>query len=352
MSKKPITKHTALLMMSTVMMPVLIVVFAWLSSLWQIPERVVNDQRLAQQTGIQHHEITDIGAEGAGKPALSELDESEFLANLEQKFAGVIEIKHAQIRLLEQLISYLKSRYPDDWESRVETMLLQLYPDLAAELIAKYQAWTNYNAWLVTERDTLRAMSAMARRDALWAKRFDAFGSDAELIWAAELRNRKIEDALIAAEELAGSRPEDKLQHFVESVRGALGDKAEPLLSSRRTELMDRFLSLDSVQQALRDLPESTRLTSLREIRSGLGMNAEALDRWAALDQRRDRLWTAGSEYMQQREIILAHYSASEQGHQLQTLRSELFAEQSALIQREEESGFFRFAGERRIGRE
>ncbi len=351
MIKKMITKLFTVRRLLLIVAPLVIVVCFLLSSPWQLPERAVAGQKQAQFNGFQGQEARE-STVGAEKPQLAEFDEAEFLSKLEQKFAGVIEVKHAQIRMLEQLISYLKSRYPDDWESRVEAMLLQMYPELAGELIAKYQAWSNYNAWLITERDTLRAMSPTERRDALWAKRFDAFGGDAELIWAAELRNRKIEDALIAVEEMAESRPEEKLTHFVESVRGALGDKAEPLLTARRTELMDRFLSLDSVQQALRGMPESARLTSLREIRSGLGMDAEALERWTALDQRRDRVWAAGSEYMQQRQSILAEYSGSEQVRLMASLRATLFPEQSAVIQREEESGFFRFAGERRIGRE
>lgn len=352
MSEKTITKPIALVMLLTLLVPVSIVVSTWLGLHGQTPEQTTSDQGLTPSMDGQASSNIESSNREQLKPAVNEIDEKQFIADLGQKFAGVIEVKHAQIRLLEQLISYLKSRYPDDWESRVEGLLAQMYPELAAELIAKFQAWSNYNGWLLTERDVLRAMSPLERREALWAKRFDAFGSDAELIWAAELRNRHIEEALTAAEDMAASPPEEKLKHFVESVRGALGDKAEPLLATRRTELMDRFLSLDSVQQELKNLPASTRLVSLREIRSGLGMDAEALDRWTALDKRRDQLWATGSHYMEQRQIVLASYSGSEQNRRLQALQTQLFAEQSELIQREEESGFFRFAGDRRIGRE
>jgi hypothetical protein len=346
MSEKTISKPWVVILL------VAIVVSACFSLFWQTPEQAVSNEvhaPMLTSTAVGNVEPTE---NDRVRPQLNEVDEAQFIANLTQKFASVIEVKHAQIRLLEQLISYLKSRYPEDWESRVEALLAQMYPDLAAELLAKYQSWSNYNAWLLTERDVLRAMSPLERRNALWAKRFDAFGADAEQIWAAELRNRKIEEALIAVDEMATGLPEEKLTQFVASVRDALGDKAEPLLATRRTELMDRFLSLDSVQQELRNLPDSTRLASLREIRSGLGMDAQALDRWAALDKRRDELWTTGSNYMEQRQIILAEYTGGEQRRRLQALQTALFAEQSELIQREEQSGFFRFAGERRIGRE
>jgi hypothetical protein len=254
--------------------------------------------------------------------------------------------------MLEQLISYLKTKYPEDWQSRVEAMLRQMYPDNAAELIAKYQAWGNYNAWLLTERDVLRALSAEERRDALWAKRFDAFGADAELIWAAELRNRKIEEALRSAERLADVDSVQKLNHFLATVESALGDSSATLLKTRQTELMNRFLNLAAVQQELRQMPADKRLLSLAEIRSGLGMDAKAVGRWSELDQRRDQAWTVGANYMQLRQQLVSGYDGVEQQDRIHILQNELFADKADLIQREEQGGFFRYMGERHIGKE
>ena len=45
-------------------------------------------------------------------------EENIFLEELLAKFGPRINNKHAQIKLLEQLMAYLMDRYPDDWRGR------------------------------------------------------------------------------------------------------------------------------------------------------------------------------------------------------------------------------------------
>jgi hypothetical protein len=350
-TENPAVKRTSLTVAVAVVAPiatVVLLVWVWLA---QSPAEATTEQvSMTTMTAMLSNEMT--AEPGLDQAPQNPVNEQQFLIELTEKFAPVISVKHAQIRMLEQLISYLKAKYPQDWQSRVEAMLMQMYPDRGAELVAKYQAWANYNEWLVTERDVLRAMSVEERRDALWAKRFDAFGADAELIWAAELRNRQIEDALQEAGNFADGDSVQKLNHFLVTVEGVLGDRTETLLKTRQTELMNRFLALATVQQELRQIPAERRLQSLAAIRSGLGMDAEAVGRWSELDQRRDQAWTIGANYMQQRQQLVLDYEGVEQHDRISALQNGLFAGKAELIQREEQGGFFRYGGERHIGKE
>ncbi|WP_027875015.1 hypothetical protein [Spongiibacter marinus] len=284
-------------------------------------------------------------------PSESE-QEAAFVEDMQQRFAPVIEVKHAQLRVIEQLIAYLKQRYPEDWQQRIAGFLRQLFPEHAEALLAKYFSLMSYNEWLVMERRALQAMSAAERREALWEQRYAAFGADAEQIWAAELRNQKISDALseLGSQPALGAR--GSAEQFVESLREQFGDDAEALLASRRTELLNRIVELETVQSDLRRQPAERRRQTLRELRQVMGMDEAALDRWQALDQRRDERWQQGELYMREREALVSQYRGEAKEAELAALRERMFGENAAAIAREEQGGFFRYARERRIGRE
>ena len=166
-------------------------------------------------------------------------------------------------------------------------------------------------------------MSAAERREALWAARREAFGEQADEIWAAEIRNAKLQESLAGLGDAGHLRVTEKLEAFVEAIHEVYGEDAQSLLAQRRTELMNRFLDVDAVQGDLRAMAADERRAALRELRSGIGMDGEALQRWDALGH-----------------VLLA------------ALRQKYFGEQAELIAAEEAGGFYRYDGERRIGRE
>ncbi len=278
--------------------------------------------------------------------------EAAFIEDLQLRFAPVIEVKHAQLRVIEQLIAYLKQRYPEDWQQRIAGFLRRLFPEHAEALLAKYFSLASYNDWLAMERQALQTMTAEERRSALWEQRYAAFGADAEEIWAAELRNQKISDTLAEL----GRQPElgaqASVEQFVGSLREQFGDHADALLAERRTELLNRVVELETVQSDLRQLPAERRRETLRELRQTMGMDEAALDRWQALDTRRDERWQQGEQYMQQRQAIAARYEGEVREAELAALREQLFGENADAIAREEQAGFFRYDRQRRIGRE
>lgn len=275
--------------------------------------------------------------------------EADLIAELRARFAPVIERPHAQIKLIEQLISYLQQAYPDDWRSRISGLLDQLFPEHAALLLQRFEGLLNYNDWLRDYRDTLRALPVEERQAQLWAQRKATFGEAAEQIWAAERRNQQIQTSLRQLDQAPNLDAQQKLRGYLDSIEQAYGEHSAGLLSQRRTELLDRFLALDSVQEELRQAPTEQRRQTLRSLRAELGMDGDALQRWDELDTRRDQQWATGQAYMQRRQALIAE-GADE--FELAQLREQLLGAQADVVAAEEAAGFYRWDGTRRIGRE
>ncbi len=279
-------------------------------------------------------------------------EDHAFLQQLRSRFAPVMGSQHARIRLLEQLIAYLKAHYPDGWEAQLQAMLHELFPELAEALLAQFHKLQSYTAWLELQRSTLQGLSPQERRQALWAARLAAFGPDAEEIWAAERRSERLVDALAAVDTTTGLTTQEKMQAYLTAIHDNYGEQAGRFLEQRQTEIMNRFISLDTVQAELQALPDTQRNALLSELRAQLGMGPEALQRWSNLDQSRDQSWASGQRYMQERARILG-LPREQQAAQLRALRNTHFSEEeAAIILDEEAAGFYRYGRPRRIGRE
>lgn len=307
-----------------------------------------DDDALIQETSAQGDQLAP-HASPAAAAASNTLAEQDLIAEMQARFGPNIHRPHAQIKLIEQLIAYLQQQYPEDWRSRIGPLLDQLFPELAALLLERFEGLLNYNDWLREHRDSLRAMAPDARRQSLWEQRYATFGEAADEIWAAERRNYQIQSRLVALDSAADLDAQQKLQQYLESIHEAYGEHGGRVIEQRRTELLGRFLDLESVQQELHELPEGERRNTLRSLRAGLGMDEAALQRWDALDQRRAQQWNTGNQYMQRREALV------QQGADptaIAQLREQLLGELAPVIAQEEAAGFFRWSGQRRFGRE
>lgn len=279
-------------------------------------------------------------------------EDTAFIKDLREKFATRIEAKHTQIRLIEQLISYLMQRYPDDWQTRVQAFLQELFPALADSLYEKFTQLMRYNDWLRSNRELLMAMPGADRRAALWAARHEAFGADAEEIFVAQRQSEQVRDALVRLDAMPDAPVDQKLDVFLKAVNEAYGPDAEQLLANRGTELMNGFLAVDAVQDDLRALSPTQRQAALRDIRASMGLDAAALERWDALDAERDATWSSGERYMAERERVQREHDGVEEDRQLRRLQDEQFGAEADTIRQEESAGFYRYGRARRIGRE
>lgn len=282
---------------------------------------------------------------------LSDADHA-FLRGLRSKFAPHLAQPHARIKAIEQIIAYLQQHYPDDWQTRVRTFLAALAPELVDALVAHFEGLTRLNAWLSAHREELLRLPPEERRAALWAARREAFGADAEAIYAGEARAGQLADTLKAIDVAQGLTTDEKLARYLDTVNQAWGEQAGAFLEARRTELMNSFLEMPSVQEDLRSQRPEERRDTLRRIRADMGMDEAALARWDALDQQRDEAWALSQRYERERAAILARYEGAEQTQRLAALQDELFGAEAQTIREEEAAGFFRYGRPRRIGRE
>jgi hypothetical protein len=275
-----------------------------------------------------------------------------FIAGLRDKFGPRLGTTHAQVKLVEQLMAYLMANYPDGGSALLAAFLKELYPERAEELFAQFLKLVSYNDWLRAERENLRHMSPADRRTALWQARRKAFGEAADEIWAAEIRSATIADSLTALETAEGLSTGEKLAAYLASVTQAYGADAPRFIENRQTELMNSFLDVASVQNDLHAMAPMERAATLRQIRGALGMDEAALDRWEALDRQRDQAWSAGEEYMQERQRILTQYQGAERQAQLAQLQDRVLGAEAEVIRSEETAGFYRYEHRRRFGRE
>lgn len=296
-----------------------------------------------------------VAAAAAPEPAprvAEPLDEAALVDELLARFGPHIHDKHAQIKLIEQLIRYAQRRDPDGWRDAVRRLLARLFPELAEALIARFEALERHNRWLADNRRTLMEMSAAQRREVLWAARYQAFGADADEIWAAERKSEALARALAEIETAEGAPTAERLDRLLAVIHETYGEQAPAFIAQRQTELLGRFLAISDVQEELRALPPAARGAALRTLRGRMGLDDAALDRWDELDRSRDAAWERGQQYMRARQALLAQ-PAAEQAQQLAQLRERTFgAEEAAVIAEEEAAGFYRFGGTRRIGRE
>jgi lipase chaperone LimK len=302
--------------------------------------------------GLTKMAATPIKPASQAQPVVLSKEDEKFLSSLREKFAAFVHVKHAQIKLIEQVMAYLMKHYPDDWQDRMYGFLKALFPDMAEALYEKFEQLVRFNSWLGENRETLNNMSSSSRRQALWDARREAFGADAEEIFAGAMRNEQLQDALAGLERAEDLRFDEKLSVFMEAVHEIHGDRAEHFIQNRQTELMNRFVSVPTVQSDLHAMSTEERSAAMRQMRSAMGLDEPALQRWDALDRERDQAWDRGQRYMAERKRIESEYEGEERETQMQALQSQEFGEEAEIVRNEEAAGFYRYDRDRRYGRE
>lgn len=250
-----------------------------------------------------------------------------------------------QMQTLDDLRGIFQQRFGEDWLEELTEFLRIAFPELADQLTDKINALVDYEQW-TEELATMTFSSVDARQDALWGKRYELFGDEAESIWISEHQNRLINTGLKALE-YRGDFQEQRLQYQT-LLEDVYGEDEVPNQPQAQMNQSHNFLSLKGVQDNLHAMSADTQIDALRELRQDLGLDEAALDRLAALDQQRAVTWEKGMRYEELRKSV-ADSVASEQ--QLLQLRVELFGETEAeFIKSEETAGFYRFQDRQKIG--
>ena len=285
-------------------------------------------------------------------PTREQLTGPDAAAALRARYGARIHEPHAQMRMLEQLMRHFQQLYPTGWEEPLLALVKQAFPELYEELALRLRQRLAYAEWMRAHEQELRAQPDAERRASVWEERTRLFGEEtARKIWAAELKNESVGNALSIIDALPDANVSERLGRYKQSLAQTFGEEAEGYLQAHQQELMNRFLDLGSVQRELGTLPPEARAERLREVRQGMGLDDAALERWKELDTRRDARWTTGELYMKERAQLAQRYAGTELEGQLTGLRSRYFADEAETIAQEEAGGFFRFDQARQWGR-
>jgi hypothetical protein len=266
---------------------------------------------------------------------------------LRRKYGQNIENPYWQVKLLEYLTTLIKQQHPDDWRTRVETLLKDAFPDQAQILLARLDALETYFAWMESLEHDMRFEDDVARRKAIRDKRLELFGEDAYIIWEAQFKDDQFGEKMNA---LSGSTDSfsDKVDSYVAIIEDVFGSQVLKAEGAHKTQIMGKFMSLPNVQSDLRGMSPEDRKQSMRDFRAAIGLDEAALNRWEALDTERDNEWSAGIRYMQERKALETQNSGQLPEAALRDLQDRVFGkEQSQYIRNEEATGYFRYAGER-----
>jgi hypothetical protein len=279
-------------------------------------------------------------------------DPQQLIAHLQGRFGGRLGNPYVQIKLLEDLIRHFRKVSPDRWEQAVLEVLRAAFPEKYEELAANLRRWVEYERWMNAHQADLQRLGDEDRRANLWETRNRIFGEEAAAqIWASEVKNRAVAKSLADLDARAGVSVSEKLSLYKESLEEIYGERAEAYLQRHQHEAMMRFIELGSVQKELSAMTPGQRAKNLREIRTGMGLEEEALQRWDVLDRERDARWSVGARYMAEREALSKQYSGAELEARLKPVRERYFGAEAETIGHEEESGFFRFGQPRVWGR-
>ena len=266
-------------------------------------------------------------------------------------YGKTIHHKYTQVMLIEKLMSYLVKMYPDDWVVYLYAMLREIFPGMENEIFDTFEKLHKYNAWLKENENELAQLPSKDKRNALWEKRYEIFGQDADQVWEAEKRIEPIYNALDTIQE-SNIPFNEKLSLYKESIKEAYKNNTDQFVARKQQELMNSFLNVESVQKDLASMAPEERKENLKELRKAMGLDSAALQRWDELDTVRDQRWDAGKQYMQQRAELEKKYKGAELEKQLDSLRIKYFGDEAETIKNEEESGYFRFTQPRKYGLE
>ncbi|AZZ95179.1 hypothetical protein EUZ85_01545 [Hahella sp. KA22] len=271
------------------------------------------------------------------------LEEEELIGYLQRTFGAHIQHPKVQVQVLEKLMRFVQSRYPDNWREQLAILIGAAFPDLQDTLMQTFAALETYTEWMNTERYALMSLSDAEKRTRLWQKREALFGERAYEIWKDQWQAEQFQDRLADLEQ-SSAPVEEKIAQYKQQILASFPEKAEHLITNKKQELTDRFLSLSSVQKQLRAMPPEQRYSQLRHLRKELGMDEAALTRWEDLDKTRDARRANGDAYMTQRQAL------TEDPARIQALQRRYFGNEADIIAAEEASGYFRFESSQQYG--
>ena len=267
---------------------------------------------------------------------------------LRGQYGAKIDNPYWQIKMIDQLMRLMKKEFPLSWESELIRLFHEVFPEYAEELTKKLYAHIEYIAWIDSLKNNLTFENRDDRRQALWDKRLELFGDEAYEIWEAALKQDKFDAHMQALAQSADSFNE-KTEQYIVSMKEVFGENA--LQAGHKTQMINHFLSLENVQNDLRNMPVEERSAQLRNYRESMGLDDAALTRWDSLDHQRDLMRETGTLYMDERNRLAQTYEGDALSDKVKALQIDAFGETEAkVIYNEEQSGYYRYNAPQKFG--
>ncbi|WP_136797270.1 hypothetical protein [Desulfosediminicola ganghwensis] len=275
----------------------------------------------------------------------------QLISTLHDYFGVDIVELGRQVEMLDKLFAYLKHQYPGESWDALEAIIRSAYPAQAKELLDLAKKLGEYRQWFEDQQD-FSGYTGAERREIIWQMRMEIFGVQAaEEIWNHELRNETITDAMKRIGQLEGTSLQEKMDYLLESIDSVYDEGVDLIGEDLRLSLLNVFLGLDGVQVDLHAASAAERADSLLELRRAIGYDDAAISRLTELDAIRDERWSAGQQYLQERQRIVADYQGAEQTQQLKQLGRDYFGDEAGTIEAELQAGFNRFEQKRIYGK-
>lgn len=279
----------------------------------------------------------------------------KMVAELKKCYGKTISQKSTQADLLG-IRSFIIGTHPGNGKAVFITILTRAFPDYVHEILMTLEKLDLYNLWLEDNKKRLLQMTESERSAALWAKRTELFGDDADKIWsgdmlAIEAKRAKVQDALAALNESRDTTLDEKLDIYQSTLHETYGGSPEEFILEQSGILSKVFFTIDSVQDELKKMSPEQRQAEINNIRRKMGYTDEQIEMSARRDADNERRWQAGYKYMQERDALTGQLQGPELDEQLTALREKYFHDEAKTIELEEKDDFFRFKRPRLYGR-
>ncbi len=281
--------------------------------------------------------------------AIPEIDpfSDKIVSELKKYYGSTIAKKSTQAEIIS-IRDFVMGLRPEKGKDYFYNILKRAFPQYADEIMKTMEKLDLYNRWLLDNRDQLMKMTASERLAAMWKKRKELFGEDAEKIWSGELlaseeRKAKVQDTLAELNKSKELSLDAKLDRYKRTLREAYDGTAEEFIIKQGGLISKVFFSLDSVQEELNNLSPAQRQQEINRLRAEMGMTERQVESMARRDADNASRWDTGLQYMEKREAVVKQYEGQEQENRLNDLRKEHFGDEANTIALEEKDGFYRF---------
>lgn len=278
-----------------------------------------------------------------------------FIQNIRQQYADSIHNVAVQVQLKEFLDELLKI-YPQQGRALFENVIQGAFPDIAKAIVKAVDTMVLYDDWLLDNILDLNDMTPLKYNGALWEKRRELFGNNANKIWSSEItaqeeRVEVLQRTVALLDQAHDTTMYERIYILQSSYEEQYSDTIENAVFDSKGVLAQTLFGFDSVQKELSGMSNDARQTEIDTIRRTIGFDEHQILYLAEQDQMKDLRWQNGASYMDARQILRDELSDKELEMALEHLREKHFKHEAPTIAREEANDFFRYTRPRIYGR-